>query len=116
MQPDTMDLFRQMLEEKRSLGEGMEDQLKEDGYVLVYSPDRSPNDVSFSVALEFLRDGRRIKRRAWREGRYLEIVNGQIGLFTGHPAETDFGPGFYLIVTSGEILEQDWCVLPQSGQ
>ena len=75
-------------------------------FTIKFDPKASPKNLPFSVALEYAKAGRKIKRTHWCDGAYAWIEGnvltmkygmGQVGPLTDYMADT---------------LKNDWCVIP----
>ena len=55
--------------------------------------------MTFSLALDEMKAGRKVRRRCWRQGRYLHILKGVMRDEEGYPNS---------IIETGILLADDW--------
>lgn len=85
-----------------------------DGYNIAIVPTDSPRAIPFSVALEYMRVGREVRRQGWGYG-YLSIrkKNGAGYSYISRATPNEFGDGLACMwqPTEAQILATDWEVL-----
>ena len=80
-------------------------------FVIQFDPKASPKNIPFSVALEYLKAGREVRRAQWRDGAFrYDYANKWI---TGSPllmvADTDM-----IAIPVRDIIATDWEVIPET--
>lgn len=69
-------------------------------------PNASPENLTFSFALEYMRFGRKVMRKEWEDIRCALWIDRKM-----HEILMDWSPEFRL--TGQDLLAMDWMVLPR---
>lgn len=78
------------------------------GYLIDIDPKASPSGIPFSVALEYLKAGRKVRRPGMGNG-YIHQVLGSYGAHWGTEK-----PFCAIQVIEAGLMTSDWMVLPES--
>lgn len=72
-----------------------------------------PETLTFSQALDWMKEGKRVRRNVWREGQYLIVskFNTKLNGYTQFELHQDEGSTFGWSIAVADLLSNDWTVV-----
>lgn len=80
-------------------------------YLISIDPQSSPKNLPFEVALMYARAGRRIARPTYKQGEYIDMVEGKFRIMP----EDILGRAEFFVFTTRTISHTDWHVIPREA-